>query len=108
TGIGERRFWKRGTMPSQVSVVTANRAIEAAAIDRDTIGALIHGSVCRDYLEPATSCGVHHKLGLPRGCAVYDVSNACLGILNAVVQAANMIELGQTRAALVVGTEGSR
>jgi 3-oxoacyl-[acyl-carrier-protein] synthase-3 len=39
---------------------------------------------------------------------VYDVSNACLGILNGMVQVANMIELGQIRAGLVVGTEGSR
>ena len=39
---------------------------------------------------------------------VYDVSNACLGLLNGMVQAANMIELGQIRAAVVVGTESGR
>jgi 3-oxoacyl-[acyl-carrier-protein] synthase-3 len=39
---------------------------------------------------------------------IYDVSNACLGILNGMLQVANMIELGQIRAGLVVGTEGSR
>ena len=69
---------------------------------------LVHASVCRDYLEPATACGVHHRLGLPADCMVYDVSNACLGLLNGIVQVANMIELGQIRAGLVVGTEGSR
>ena len=69
---------------------------------------LIHGSVCRDYLEPATACGVHYELGLPQECLVYDVSNACLGMLNGMIQVANMIELGQIRAGLVVGTEDSR
>jgi len=39
---------------------------------------------------------------------IYDVSNACLGLMNGILQAANMIELGQIRAALVVGSEGSR
>jgi 3-oxoacyl-[acyl-carrier-protein] synthase-3 len=39
---------------------------------------------------------------------IYDVSNACLGILNGIVQVANMIELGQLRAGLVVGSEGGR
>ena len=68
----------------------------------------MHGSVCRDFLEPATACGVHHRLGLPDRCAVYDVSNACLGLLNGIVQVANMIELGQIRAGVVVGTESSR
>ena len=41
-------------------------------------------------------------------CLVYDVSNACLGLLNGMVQVANMIELGQIQAGLVVGTESAR
>jgi acyl-CoA:acyl-CoA alkyltransferase len=108
TGIRERRFWPRGMLPSEKSVETGEKALMAAGIDRLHIGALIHGSVCRDYLEPATACGVHHRLALPERCAVYDVSNACLGLLNGMVQAANMIELGQIRAALIVGTESGR
>jgi 3-oxoacyl-[acyl-carrier-protein] synthase-3 len=79
-----------------------------AQIDRTKIGALIHASVCRDHLEPATACRVHHELGLSQNCVIYDVSNACLGILNGMLQVANMIELGQIDAGLVVGSEGSR
>src|SRR5262245_49025520 len=55
TGIRQRRFWPRGTLPSQASIVSCRRAIESAGIDRREIGALIHGSVCRDHLEPATA-----------------------------------------------------
>ncbi len=72
------------------------------------IGALLHASVCRDHLEPATACRVHHLLQLPPQCMIYDVSNACLGLLNGMVQIANMIELGQIRAGIVVGTEDGR
>ena len=108
TGIRQRRFWSPGTLPSEKSIVSANRAIKAAGIDRSLIGALIHGSVCRDHLEPATASRVHHELGLSPECLIYDVSNACLGLLNGALQIANMIELGQIRAGLVVGTEGSR
>ena len=108
TGIRERRFWEPGTLPSQKSIQTAAKALETAGIDQSEIGALVHASVCRDYLEPATACGVHHGLALPHGCMIYDVSNACLGILNGIVQVANMIELGQIRAGIVVGTESSR
>lgn len=108
TGIRRRRFWGEGVMPSDKSVESAEKAIAAAGIDRRSIGALVHASVCRDFLEPATASGVHHRLGLAEACLVYDVSNACLGILNGMVQIANMIELGQIRAGLVVGTEGSR
>jgi 3-oxoacyl-[acyl-carrier-protein] synthase-3 len=108
TGIRQRRFWDHGVLPSQKSVESASFAIDAAGIERKYIGALIHASVCRDYLEPATASTVHHHLGLPDDCVIYDVSNACLGLLNGLIQIANMIELGQIRAGLVVGTESSR
>jgi acyl-CoA:acyl-CoA alkyltransferase len=108
TGIRERRFFPPGTRPSAVSLESARRAIKASGIDRRHFGALIHGSVCRDFLEPATACRVHHALGLPGDAIIYDVSNACLGILNGIVQVANMIELGQIRAGIVVGTECGR
>jgi acyl-CoA:acyl-CoA alkyltransferase len=108
SGIRERRLWPRGTRPGEKSLESGRRAIRAAGIDPAEIGCLIHGSVCRDQLEPATACSVHHGLGLPEDCLVYDVSNACLGLLSGMVQVANMIELGQIRAGLVVGTEDSR
>jgi len=108
TGIRERRFFPAGTVPSSVSVASGEKAIRASGVDRRQIGALIHGSVCRDHLEPATACAVHHGLGLQPECMIYDVSNACLGILTGLVQVANMIELGQIRAGLVVGTECGR
>src|SRR5439155_1976583 len=41
-------------------------------------------------------------------CLIYDVSNACLGVLNGMLQVANMIELGQIEAGIVVGTESAR
>ncbi len=108
TGIRQRRFWSQDSLPSDHSIRSARHALAAADIDRDAVGALIHGSVCRDYLEPATACRVHHALGLSQDCMIYDVSNACLGMINGMLQAANMIELGQIRAALVVGTENGR
>ncbi len=108
TGIRERRFWPAHTRPSELSVSSCNLALEAASFSPDEVGCLIHGSVCRDFLEPATACTVHHQVGLPRECFIFDVSNACLGILTGMVQAANMIQLGQIKAALVVGSEGGR
>ena len=108
TGIRQRRFWRPEALPSEKSMESAEKAIEAASIDRQEIGALVHGSVCRDFLEPATACTVHHHLGLRTDCVIYDVSNACLGLLNGMVQIANMIELNQINAGIVVGTEGGR
>jgi 3-oxoacyl-[acyl-carrier-protein] synthase-3 len=82
--------------------------VDASGIDRRQFGLLIHGSVCRDQLEPATASTVHHAAGLPNSALVLDVSNACLGLLDGMVFLANMIELGQVRAGVVVGTEDGR
>lgn len=108
SGISERRFWPRGTSIGGPSAATAQLALDASGLRAHDIGCLIHASVCRDYLEPATACGVHAALGLSSNCWVYDCSNACLGLLSGMVQIATLIEAGAIRAGIVVGTESAR
>ncbi|MGC4003975.1 MAG: 3-oxoacyl-ACP synthase III [Pirellulales bacterium] len=108
TGIRERRVWPAGMLPGEQSVRTAERLLSRLNVDRARVGMLIHGSVCRDYLEPATASGVHHGLGLSPACMIYDVSNACLGLLNGAVQVAAAIQAGWIELGVVVGTEQSR
>ena len=108
TGIRERRIWRSGTTPGQQSILTVQKLLEQTRFDPNKIGALIHGSVCRDYLEPATACSVHRALNFPTLGFVYDISNACLGIVSGMIQIADMIELGHIEAGIVVGTESSR
>lgn len=108
TGIRERRFFPTGTLPGQISAECVRLAVEQSGLDPHRIGALVHGSVCRDQMEPATASGVHVSAGLPDPAYILDVSNACLGLLNGMVLIANMIEMGQIRAGVVVGTEVGR
>ncbi len=108
TGIRERRFYPRGTRPGTISAATVKAALDQAGLDPAQVGALIHGSVCRDQMEPATAAGVHRAAGLPADCLIMDVSNACLGLLNGMLVIADQIELGRIKAGVVVGTETGR
>jgi 3-oxoacyl-[acyl-carrier-protein] synthase III len=108
TGIRERRYWDPGFPLSLGAIRAGRKALAAAGVTRADIGMLIYGAVCRENLEPASACAVADGLGLPRTCMVYDVSNACLGVLNGMVNVANAIELGQTRAGMVVACESAR
>jgi 3-oxoacyl-[acyl-carrier-protein] synthase III len=108
TGIRERRFWDEATLPSDASTRAGQRAIDASGVKPDQIECLIHTSVSRDFLEPATASVVHDNLSLPANSIMYDISNACLGFMNGMISLANMIEMGQVRRGLIVAGESSR
>jgi 3-oxoacyl-[acyl-carrier-protein] synthase III len=108
TGIRERRFWDDNITPSHAGIKAAEKAIINSGVNKEDIGCLLHTSVSRDFLEPATATVVHDYLGLPPTATIFDISNACLGFINGMVTLANMIELGQVKAGIVVGCESSK
>ncbi|MEN8862927.1 MAG: 3-oxoacyl-ACP synthase III [Lentimonas sp.] len=108
TGIKERRFFPAGTLASVASAKAGEAVLAKSSFDRSQMELLIHSAVCRDRLEPATASYVHGLLGLSGGTQIFDVSNACLGFLNAMVIAGSMIESGQIERALICSGENGR
>lgn len=108
TKIKTRRWWPEGFVFSDGAARAAIVALQNTGVDKSEVQCLVNASVCRDYIEPATSTIVHDKIGLPAAAMNFDVVNACLGFLNGMVVVANMIELGQIDTGLVVACEGSR
>lgn len=108
TGITERRWWDPGYPMHAGAAKAGRKALAATGIDGADLGMLIYAGVCRDHIEPATACAVADALGLGPEAQVYDVSNACLGVLNGMVQIADAIELGRIRAGMVVSCETAR
>src|SRR6516225_4454126 len=107
TGIVERRWWEPGDPPSRGAVQAARKALALSRVRPQDVEVLIYAAVCREEFEPATACRVAAELGLHPE-TIYDISNACLGVLNGIVEIANRIELGQVRAGLVVSCETAR
>ena len=108
TGIRERRFWPAGTPASVASAKAGEAVLAKSAFGRESMDLLIHSAVCRDRLEPATAAYVHGLLKLSGQTQIFDVSNACLGFLNAMVVAGSMIESGQIERALICSGENGR
>jgi len=108
TGIKERRWWEPRTALSQGAVSAARKALAQSTVKPEDIGALIYAGVCREDFEPATACRVADAIGVGNNAAIYDLSNACLGVLNGILDIANRIELGQIRAGLVVSCESAQ
>jgi 3-oxoacyl-[acyl-carrier-protein] synthase-3 len=108
TGIERRHFWDQGFLPSQASALAGQALLEKSTVDKSEIDLLIHCGVCRDRMEPATAAYVHGLLEMPASCQILDVSNACLGFVNAMILAGGLIESGQIRHALLVSGENGR
>ena len=108
TGIVERRWWEKDARLSAGAAAAARKALAKTSVRSEDLGVLIYAGVCRENFEPATACAVADALGVRGGVSVYDLSNACLGVLNGMLEIANRIELGQIRAGLVVSCESAR
>ncbi|ACB76557.1 3-oxoacyl-ACP synthase III [Opitutus terrae] len=108
TGIRERRMWPAGTRASDASAAAGRAVLQKSQLRAADVELFIHAAVSRDMLEPATASFAHRKIGLPGTAQILDVSNACLGFLNALTLAAGLIESGQIRCAMIVSGENGR
>ena len=108
TGVNARRLWAESTTPSQAAVEVCRRLLDKQDLPRERVGALVSTSVSKEFLEPPIASLVAGDLGLGEHCANYDVGHACLGFMTGMTTVANLIELGQIEAAVVVAGEGSR
>jgi 3-oxoacyl-[acyl-carrier-protein] synthase III len=107
-GISERRWWPEDVSFVDAAVMGGGKALAEAGIDASQIGLLINSSVSKANLEPSAAVSVHNALRLPTSCVNFDLSNACLGFVNAMHLAGLMIDSGQIDYALVVDGEGAR
>jgi 3-oxoacyl-[acyl-carrier-protein] synthase-3 len=108
TGIKSRRFWPAGTRPSEASAAAGRAVLARSSLRAGQVELFIHAAVSRDMLEPATASFAHRLIGLPDAAQVLDVSNACLGFLNALTLAGGLIESGQIGCAMIVVGESGR
>jgi len=105
TGIRARHFAAPEVATSDLAKFAAERAIEAAGIDPQSIDLIIVATSTPDYVFPSTACLLQNKLGIRNGGAAFDVQAVCSGFAYALATADNFIRSGAHRTALVVGAE---
>lgn len=74
-------------------------------MDRGEVGMVINTSVTRKHLEPSVAVRLHHGMGMPPSAVNFDLANACLGFVNGMTLAAQLIDAGQIRYAVIVDGE---
>ena len=104
-GIYERRNWTAEQTFEDAAIDAGRRALREAGINPSEVGLLINTSVTRKHLEPSVAVAMHHGLGLPSSAINFDIANACLGFVNGMSVAAQMIDSGQIKYAVVIDGE---
>ncbi|MFQ3225632.1 MAG: 3-oxoacyl-[acyl-carrier-protein] synthase-3 [Lentimonas sp.] len=104
SGIGARHFAAKDESTSDMACIAAQRAIDAAGIERSEIDLIIVATMTPDMPFPSTACLVQSKLGLPN-VTTFDMQAACSGFVYALSVANSMLLSGNFNKALVIGAE---
>lgn len=114
TGIQERRYVNSDLTASDIGTMAAQRAIEDAGCDPETIDYIVvahnfgdvrDGSKQNDIL-PCLASRIKQQLKIsnPR-CVAYDILFGCPGWVEGVIQSTAFIQSGMANKCLVIGTE---
>ena len=104
-GVYERRNWGPNETFDDAAVKAGKVALREAGIKPSDVGLLINTSVTRKHLEPSVAVRIHHGLGLPSSAINFDIANACLGFVNGMTLAAQLIDSGQIKYAVIIDGE---
>lgn len=104
TGIRERHYAADDQDASDLALIAARRAIDAAGIKTSDIDLIIVATSTPDMVFPSTACILQDKLGIKQ-CVAFDVQAVCAGFVFALATADKFIRSGTATCALVVGAE---
>ncbi|AWM13164.1 3-oxoacyl-ACP synthase [Flavobacterium sediminis] len=114
TGIEERRYVTDDLLSSDIAAIAAQRAIDDAKIDPETLDYIIlahnfgdvkKGAIQSDIL-PSLASRVKHSLKIKNPkCVAYDILFGCPGWVEGVIQAQAFIKAGMAKKCLVIGAE---
>lgn len=103
SGIRSRWHAPESARTSDVALPSARLAIERAGLRPEDVDLVIVGTDSPDYITPATSVVLQHKLGA-RNAGTFDVGCACASFPTGVAAAAGLIATNPgIRTILVVG-----
>jgi len=108
TGIERRRVPEAGICTSDLCYEAAQRLIDSLHWKKTDIDCLIIVTQTADYILPATSCILQHRLGLTEDCYTLDISLGCSGWVYGLSVLSALLSAGHMKKGLLLAGETSR
>lgn len=114
TEIRERRYAEDNHTASDLAFFAAEKAIQSATIDKETLDYIIvahnFGDVSKGTnrvdVMPALATRVKHKLAIKNpDCVAYDIAFGCPGWVQGMIQANYYLKSGEAKRVMVIGAE---
>lgn len=90
SGIKRRWYAPREWAASDIALLAAQRAVEAAGIKPEQLDMILLGTDTPDYITPATSTVLQHKLGAVNA-GTFDIGCACASFPTGVAAASGLL-----------------
>lgn len=104
TGIHERHLVSAGETTADLAEAAARRAMSVGRVEPEQIDLLIVGTVTPDVVFPNLGCLLQKRLGLS-DCPAFSLEAAASGFIYALSIADRFVATGQTRHALIIGSD---
>lgn len=104
TGIRERRIASEKETTATLAFEAAARALKVADLHPSQVELIVVATSTPEYIFPSTACRVQDYLGATHAGA-FDLSAACSGFVYGLSMAAQSIQTGMVRNAVVIGAE---
>ncbi len=104
TGMKERRIARADEFTSDMGLIAAQRALEAAHLDPGAIDLILFATLTPDYIFPSTACLLQAQLKAHKAASL-DIQAACSGYIYALSIARAYVESGIYKNVLIVASE---
>lgn len=94
TGIEALRIAPPGVTASDLCAHSAQNLLQALDIGPSEIDGIVFVSQTPDYVLPATSACLQHRLGIRKDAPAFDISHGCSGYIYGLFQATMLVSSG--------------
>ena len=105
SGVEQRHYVDDGQGSSELGMMAAASALEAAGRTKDDIDAIVFATMTPDHFFPGNGPVVQSKMGFRQSIPTFDIRQQCSGFLYGLELSDTLIRSGKYRRVLLIGAD---